>query len=168
MTRRAKDEKITHARLDPVATGILTALVTPDSGTSLSPRSLNYYAKAISSSGSISLAYYSELTTGSVVFWKQTFPITNFGEYAGTISTPPYGWTESEQFPFPAQFEVPKGSGIAITAIDTQVSFDLYYVAHDVAAGITDVAARAVTYQAHLVAPKAIRTPNRFGGQVEG
>ncbi len=128
MARRRGDEATTHAGLDPVATGVLTALVAADSDILLSPRSLNYTGSA-DGSGSLSMSYYSELATGSVEFWRRNFAVN-----------------ESDSFAFPEQFEVPKGSGIAVTALTEVASIDLYYVAHDEAAGIEKSAARNASY----------------------
>ena len=57
-----------------------------------------------------------------------------------------------------------------VLGVDTSfpMSVTVLYSIVDHTPGATKEAARAASYQAHLVAPKAIRTPNRFGGQVEG
>lgn len=139
MARRRGDEATIHAGLNPVATGVLTALVAADSDILLSPRSLNYSGSP-AGSGSLSMAYYSELGTGSVEFWRRDFAIN-----------------ESDSFAFPEQFEVPKGSGIAVTTLVEEASIDLYYVAHDAIDPITKALARS---NALTLTPVITRAPN--------
>jgi hypothetical protein len=67
----------------------------------------------------------------------------------------------------PLSFELPSGSGLNVVT-DTALDVTVFYSIVDHTPGITKEAARAASYQASLLSPKAIRTPNRFGGQVEG
>ena len=145
MARRIGHEATVHAGLDPVATGVLTALVTPDSDILLSPRSVNYSGQS-AGSGLLSLSYYSELATGSVEFWKRYFAAN-----------------ESDSFVFPEQFEIPKGSGIAITSLVNTSSVDLYYVPHDDTNGVLKTTARNNAWslaQNVGVHPGVTRAPN--------
>ena len=67
----------------------------------------------------------------------------------------------------PISKELPSGSGLDVftsAAADVGASYTLV----DHTAGITKEAARAASYQAALLFPRAIRTPNRFGTQTEG
>jgi hypothetical protein len=59
-------------------------------------------------------------------------------------------------------------SGALDVVTTTAMDVSALYTEVDHAPGITKEDARAATYQASLLSPKAIRTPNRFGGQVEG
>ena len=66
-----------------------------------------------------------------------------------------------------AGYELGSGSGLDVT---TSASMDVsaLYSIVDHTPGITKSAARAAAYQASLLAPKAIRAPNLFGGQTQG
>ncbi len=59
-------------------------------------------------------------------------------------------------------------SGVLGVNTTTPMDVSALYVIVDHTPGITKDAARAASYQAALASPRAIRTPNRFGGQVEG
>lgn len=75
---------------------------------------------------------------------------------------------ESEEITWPKGFELPKGSGIYLSALTNDGSIALYYNACDDSAGISKEQARSATYVASVAGPKAIRTPNIFGGQSQG
>ena len=66
-----------------------------------------------------------------------------------------------------SSLELPASGALGVNTT-TPMDVSALYVIVDHTPGTTKEAARAASYQAHLVAPKVIRTPNRSGGQVEG
>lgn len=130
---------------DPVEAGSgLYELVAPQSGIVLMPKSA-----VISSHAGGPFEY--QLLDGSGVFLH------------GHVSS-----NSQEEITWPEGFELANGSGIYIESLANDGTITLYYSFCDMTPGITKEAARAATYQASLLSPKAIRTPNRFGEQVEG
>lgn len=84
------------------------------------------------------------------------------------VAAVPAGGTEQLVF---INYEVPAGSGLDVTTT-TDMAITVWYSKIDASAPITKEQARANTYNAwkaqKAAGQHAIRTPNRFGGQVEG
>jgi hypothetical protein len=80
-----------------------------------------------------------------------------------TLAVPANGTAEC----FLGGLELPPSGDLALVT-STPMDVSALYVIVDHTPGVTKEAARAATYQASLASPKAIRAPNRFGGQVEG
>jgi len=131
MARRSTDEKVLHVGTSHVPVLSLSGILSADPDVAYSPRSIQY--SPIGSSGLLSLYYHGD--TGAVE--------TAIGAAGGPVPLYSVNFSpaDSEQFVFPQQFEAPKGSGLALYAT-ADVGYELYYVAHDMAAGITKEAAR--------------------------
>jgi hypothetical protein len=145
MPRRDGTQQVYHVTIDNIApgSGVMT-LVAPDSDVIIQPKSA-----VISSHLGGNLEY--ELRDGADTFLHGHVPSN-----------------ESQQIAWPDGLELTKGSGVFAEALANDGSITLYYCIINEGAGITKAAARNATYVASLASPKAIRTPNRFGDQVEG
>ena len=146
MARRSSDEATQQVFNNAVPTGVLTSLVAPDPNALISPRDFGYSGTS-DGAGDIFLYYYSDLALGDEV----------------EIYHVHFVQSQGDEFEFPQQFEVPRGSGIAVRTVDAEASASFFYVPHDVTDPITKALARnasLVPVQNPGVHANVTRAPN--------